>query len=77
MEAIGGTGDTLTGLVTALLLARQPLPAACAAAALANRLLGQLAHPTPATTVAELVRHIPEALRLALERQASGNQGRE
>lgn len=67
MEAIGGTGDTLTGMVTALLMAGRDVPAACAAAALANRLLGQLARPTPATSVAELVAHIPQALKLALE----------
>lgn len=66
MEAIGGTGDTLTGMVTALLMAGRDVPAACAAAALANRLLGQLARPTPATPVAELVAHIPQALRQAL-----------
>ncbi len=66
MEAIGGTGDTLTGMVTALLMAGRPLPQACAQAARANRLLGQLAQPTPATPVGALVPHIPEALRLAL-----------
>lgn len=65
MEAIGGTGDTLAGMVTALLMANTPLPEACALAARANRLLGRLARPTPATPVAELVPHIPEALRLA------------
>lgn len=67
MEAIGGTGDTLTGMVTALLMAGRDMPQACRIAALANRLLGQLARPTPATPVAELVPHIAEALRLAGE----------
>lgn len=70
MEAIGGTGDTLTGMVTALLMAgrdigRQDMASACATAALANRLLGQLACPTPATQVAELMAHIPTALAQA------------
>ncbi len=65
MEAIGGTGDTLTGMVTALLMAGRDVSQACQIAALANRLLGQLARPTPATPVAELVPHIAEALRLA------------
>ena len=65
MEAIGGTGDTLTGMVTALLMAGRPMPEACAVAALANRLLGQLARPTPATPVAELIAHIPAALAQA------------
>lgn len=72
MEAIGGTGDTLTGMVTALLMAgrdigRQGMASACATAALANRLLGQLARPTPATQVAELMAHIPEALTKAAD----------
>jgi len=66
MEAIGGTGDTLTGMVTALLMVGRPMREACAVAARANRLLGQLARPTPATPVGELVPHVAEALRLAL-----------
>ncbi len=65
MEAIGGTGDTLTGMVTALLMAGRDMTSACATAALANRLLGQLAQPTPATQVAELMAHIPAALAQA------------
>jgi hypothetical protein len=65
MEAIGGTGDTLTGMVTALLMAGRPMCEACAVAARANRLLGQLACPTPATAVGALVPHVAEALRLA------------
>jgi hypothetical protein len=66
MEAIGGTGDTLTGLVTALAMSGRELPEACAAAARANRLLGALAAPTPATPVADLVPHVPAALAEAL-----------
>ena len=65
MEAIGGTGDTLTGMVTALLMAGRSIPAACALAALANRLLGVLARPTPATSVAVLAAHVGQALRQA------------
>ncbi|MBI5519291.1 MAG: sugar kinase [Desulfovibrio sp.] len=65
MEAIGGTGDTLTGMVTALLMAGREVPQACRVAALANRLLGILAGPTPASPVAALIPHIAEALRLA------------
>jgi NAD(P)H-hydrate repair Nnr-like enzyme with NAD(P)H-hydrate dehydratase domain len=65
MEAIGGTGDTLTGMATALLMSGREVPEACRIAAMANRLLGQLAQPTPATPVAGLIPHIAEALRLA------------
>lgn len=69
MEAIGGTGDTLTGMATALLMAGYEIIAACAMAALANRLLGQLARPTPATPVSELIPFIPEALGLVLQQE--------
>jgi len=67
MEAIGGTGDTLTGMVTALLMAGRGVAPACAAAALANRLLGQLAQPSPATPVAVLVDFVGQALQSALK----------
>ncbi len=66
MEPIGGTGDTLTGLVTALLAAGMNMPDACRKAALANRYLGVLADPTPAFGVADLLPFMPEALGLAL-----------
>lgn len=71
MEAIGGTGDTLTGMATALLMAGRGVPEAGKIAALANRLLGSLADPTPATPVAELVPHIAEGLRLAERNEAA------
>jgi hypothetical protein len=67
MEAIGGTGDTLTGMVTALMASGMDIPQACHAAAKANRLLGRLAQPSPATTVAELLPFLPQALEQALQ----------
>lgn len=67
MEAIGGTGDTLTGIVTALLASGMDIPQACHAAARANRLLGQLAKPSPATQVADLLPFLPQALEQALQ----------
>jgi NAD(P)H-hydrate repair Nnr-like enzyme with NAD(P)H-hydrate dehydratase domain len=66
MEPIGGTGDTLTGLVTALLASGVDMTKACRTAALANRYLGVLANPTPAFGVAELLPFLPEALDLAM-----------
>ena len=62
MEPIGGTGDTLTGLVTGLLAANLPLLDSCLKAARANRLMGALASPTPASSVKELLRFLPRAL---------------
>lgn len=67
LEAIGGTGDIVAGLVTALLAAGLPLEQACLTACRAGRRAGQLACPTPATQVAEILPYIPQALREALD----------
>ena len=66
MEPIGGTGDLVTGLVTALLTAGYPMIQACTLAAQTGRQIGLLARPTPATQVAELLPFLPEALQQAL-----------
>jgi hypothetical protein len=62
LEAIGGTGDTVTGIVSALVEAGYAIPEAAAVAAAANRLAGRYAQPTPATQVMDIVRQIPRAL---------------
>ena len=62
MEAIGGTGDTLTGLLAALCAAGHDLLPAASLAARANRLCGALSRPTPASPVSELISAIPRAL---------------
>ena len=64
LEPIGGTGDTLTGIVAALVATGLDLEAAAVLAAKANRLAGSLANPTPATQVAEIIQHIPQALAM-------------
>src|SRR5208283_3878501 len=51
MEAIGGTGDTITGIVSALISGGVEPVRACLLALKANRLAGQLCDPTPATQV--------------------------
>jgi hypothetical protein len=66
MEAIGGTGDTLTGIVAALAAAGYELPTAAILAARTNRVAGHLAQPTPATQVLEIIRRIPAALEIVL-----------
>lgn len=76
LEPIGGTGDTLTGTVSALVAAGQDIVPAAILAARVNRLAGYLAHPTPATKLEEMVRHIPAALKLILEEQP-GQEGKE
>jgi NAD(P)H-hydrate repair Nnr-like enzyme with NAD(P)H-hydrate dehydratase domain len=63
LEPIGGTGDTITGMVSALISGGYEPMRACLIAARANRLAGQLTNPTPATPVFEMIKHIGEAVR--------------
>ncbi|MGI5823730.1 MAG: NAD(P)H-hydrate dehydratase [Dethiobacteria bacterium] len=62
LEAIGGTGDTLTGIVSALIHSGLDLESASVKAAKINRLAGSLARPTPATQVYDIIRQIPHVL---------------
>jgi hypothetical protein len=62
MEAMGGTGDTLTGIVAALIAAGIEIKEAAVIAARVNRLAGHYTKPTPATQVMEIIEHIPRAL---------------
>jgi len=68
MEAIGGTGDTLTGIAAALIESGMEISNAAIVAAKANRLAGYYARPTPATQVIEIVLHIPKALEEILSK---------
>jgi hypothetical protein len=62
LEPIGGTGDTLTGLVSAMVSSGVALEKAAVLSARVNRLAGHLAEPTPMTQVAEIIKTIPQAL---------------
>lgn len=66
LEAIGGTGDLVAGLATALLYKGLPMHKACLAAARAARRAGALARPTPATQVAAILPFIAQALQQTL-----------
>ena len=67
MEAMGGTGDTLTGLAAALIGSNGlSLPEAAIAAARINREAGALANLTPASQVSDLIRHLPRAMEKVL-----------
>jgi ADP-dependent NAD(P)H-hydrate dehydratase / NAD(P)H-hydrate epimerase len=66
MEPIGGTGDSLTGIVAALLHSGKSVPESATLGATINRVLGRLAKPTPAFSVAELLSCLPEAMRTVL-----------
>ena len=55
MEPIGGTGDLVTGLLTAFAASGKPLREACILAAQCARYVGLLTDPTPATSIAEFM----------------------
>lgn len=63
MEPIGGTGDTLTGVVAALIASGKSIPEAAELGATINRVLGSLANPTPAWSIADLLAYLPEAMQ--------------
>jgi len=71
LEAIGGTGDTVTGIVSSLIAAGWPIREAALIAMRTNRLAGRRARPTPATPVREIIRCIPEALEEALAEETT------
>lgn len=66
LEAVGGTGDTLTGMIGALLDSGMDMVAAARAAMRANREAGVLAKADPATSIAQFIDHLGPALELAL-----------
>lgn len=72
MEAIGGSGDTVTGIVSALLAHGLPMAQACRMAAKANRLMGHKAKVTPATQIHELLAHLPSALQEVMQEENYG-----
>jgi hypothetical protein len=74
LEPIGGTGDTLTGIASALIAAGFDIVSAATLAARVNRLAGALAQPTPVTGVQEIVQQIPAALAKLLPADQGGKE---
>jgi hypothetical protein len=68
LEPVGGTGDTVTGIVSAITASGMPVERAAVLAARVNRLAGLYANPTPATQVLQLIKHIPKAMEEILKR---------
>ncbi|MEM3573270.1 MAG: NAD(P)H-hydrate dehydratase [Candidatus Micrarchaeia archaeon] len=66
LEPIGGTGDTLTGILGGLIACGLSLERAAYYACKINRVAGQLANPTPRTRVNEIILNIPRAMELTL-----------
>ncbi|MBP8645093.1 MAG: sugar kinase [Syntrophobacteraceae bacterium] len=62
LEPVGGTGDSLTGIVGALIAGKYPIHRACSLAARINRVMGRLAGATPACSIERLLRFLPEAI---------------
>ena len=67
LEAMGGTGDTLTGIVSALIASGLDTLGAATLAARINRLAGHYARPTPASQVMEMIAYIPKAMEEVLK----------
>lgn len=63
LEPIGGTGDAITGVVSALACAELELHEAAIIAARANRMAGKYAQATPAMKVCQVIRHFPSVFK--------------
>jgi NAD(P)H-hydrate repair Nnr-like enzyme with NAD(P)H-hydrate dehydratase domain len=63
LEAIGGTGDTITGMAASFAYAGFRLVDAATIAARANRMAGKYAKVTPATRIREFVCFLPEVFK--------------
>lgn len=63
LEAIGGTGDTITGMAAGLIQHGFSITDACTIACKVNRRAAQIIHPTPATQITEIIAALPQALQ--------------
>ncbi len=63
LEAIGGTGDTITGLVSAFAYAGLELHEAAIIAARTNRTAGEYAEATPATKIWQIIEKFPAVMK--------------
>ncbi|MBN1365331.1 MAG: sugar kinase [Syntrophaceae bacterium] len=62
LEAIGGTGDTISGMAGAMIDAGMTQIDSALAALKANRKAGELVNATPGTKIRQLIAAIPDAL---------------
>jgi NAD(P)H-hydrate repair Nnr-like enzyme with NAD(P)H-hydrate dehydratase domain len=63
LEPIGGTGDTITGLVSGLVAVGLEPETAAVFACRTNRMAGKLLQPTPANKVKDLIDRFPQVCR--------------
>jgi len=63
MEAIGGTGDTITGLISAFAYAGLEMHEAAIIAAKTNRMAGKFAQATPATKISQIIERFSDVMK--------------
>jgi len=63
MEAIGGTGDTITGLISAFIYAGLKPHEAALIAAKSNRVAGKFSEATPSTKIWEIISQFPTVFK--------------
>lgn len=68
MEPVGGTGDLVTGLLTAFAASGRPVGESCLLAAQSARLIGRLACPNPASSIAFFMPFVADGVAEALKR---------
>jgi len=73
LEAIGGTGDTLTGIVAVLIDVGMDVEEAAVMAMMTNRRAGALARPTPATQITDIINCIPQAFQSVCDERVEGD----
>lgn len=74
MEAIGGTGDTITGLVASLIFAGFDSVKSAIIAAKANRLAAQMTNLSVKTKVGEVISCFSEVLEVHLDKWITGEE---
>jgi hypothetical protein len=67
LEAIGGTGDTISGMIGALIKGGLPWTKAAIFAAKANRMAGKYINATPATKIKEIIAALPAVFKDCLD----------
>ena len=77
LEAMGGTGDTLAGVVSVLMASGLETLEAATLAARINRIAGHYASPTPASQVMEVIDHIPRAMEDVMGRREGRHEPRQ
>lgn len=74
LQAIGGTGDTITGLVSAFAYSGLELHKAAIIAARSNRMAGEFARVTPATRVKQVIDQFPAVFKEYLCQWSGGRK---